>query len=222
MRVQANGRVEGTIGGGEFEKKVIVNAQSCLQTGIPGLFEHHLLHDHQMCCGGTVKVYVEPEMEQAQLYIFGAGHVGQALARMALEAGFSVTLFDDRPDYIAQAGQCQAQTLLGDFIHLAGQVPFGPNCYLAIMTYNHEIDRQLLAHCAPRQWAYLGFIGSKRKVMIAEKMLLSLNQLSPEEIGEIDMPMGLDIGAQGPVEIAISIMARLIMVKNNKTENDER
>jgi xanthine dehydrogenase accessory factor len=100
MIVFADGSIRGTIGGGELEKSVITQALSVLKSRRPVLHRHDLLHQHNMCCGGSVDVYIEPLMEKQKLYIFGAGHTGHALARHAQQLEFETVLIDDRKEYL--------------------------------------------------------------------------------------------------------------------------
>lgn len=218
MMVSEDGTVKGTIGGGSFEKKVIEDAIRQIEIGKPKLFEHHLLQEHEMCCGGTVKVYIEPEEEKKQLVIFGAGHVGQALAEQGIKAGFNVRVYDDREEYIQQIKDSTITTKRIDFIEAAGEIDYNKNTYIVILTYRHDIDRDLLRYCIKKDRAYLGFIGSKRKVFVTRKLLINEGIASETELDTVDMPIGFDIGAETPFEIAISIIAKLISVKN-KTNN---
>ena len=214
MKVYEDGRTEGTIGGGNFEKKVIEDAIEQMKTGEPRLFEHHLLQEHEMCCGGSVKVYIEPVVPKKQLIIFGAGHVGKALSELAIKADFEVTVVDDRPEYILSVNHPDVKTIEGNFIESLSNISFTQNTFSVILTYNHETDRKILKYCLEKPFGYLGFIGSKRKIIITKKRMLS-SGISEEKINAVDMPVGLNIHAETPFEIAISILAKLISVRNN-------
>ena len=102
MIVDEDGKIQGTIGGGDLEKKVIENALKTIENKTPQLFRHDLLHQHNMCCGGTVDIYIEPILKKDTLYIFGAGHTGQALAKFANELSFEVVVIDNRKEYLNQ------------------------------------------------------------------------------------------------------------------------
>lgn len=219
MHVFENGKIEGTIGGGALEKKVIEDALAQIKVGNPRLFEHQLLQQHNMCCGGMVKVYIEPEAQKNHLIIFGAGHVGQELANQAVKAEFDVTVFDDRPEYIQQITNETIEAQCLDFSDALKQISFGENTYIAILTYRHDIDRALLRYCLRKERAYLGFIGSQRKILVTRKMMLQEGIATEEELNKVDMPIGLNIGAESPFEIAVSIMAKLIEVKNQEQVN---
>lgn len=216
MRVFDDGKIEGTIGGGSFEKKVIEDALKQIKCGTPRLFEHHLLQEHEMCCGGSIKVYIEPVVPKKQLYIFGAGHVGQELALLAHQANFDVTVIDDRKEYLDQVADGQIKTELVSFEQALGRIQFTENTFIAILTYRHDIDRMILRYCLKRDWAYLGFIGSQRKIIITKKMIVEENLATMEDLERVDMPIGLPIGAETPFEIAVSIISKMISVKNSE------
>ncbi len=214
MIVNSDGSITGTIGGGDLEKKVITNALEALANRKPGLYRHDLLHQHSMCCGGTVNIYIEPQMEKMKLYIFGAGHTGQALSSLATDLGFDIYVIDARKEYIDQ--------ICGDKINkmnLHHQVAiqalkFDGNTFICIMTHDHAIDRDILGYCIGKPHRYLGMIGSHRKVEVTRKMFQDAKIASEDQLNRIDMPMGVPIHAQGPKEIALSILAKLIEVKN--------
>ena len=217
MIVYADGKIFGTIGGGGLEKNVITNAIELIGTRQPKLFRHDLLHQHGMCCGGTVEIYIEPIMKKNKLYIFGAGHTGQSLAKLAKDFDFETVLIDDRKEYIDECKLEEVNKMNLPFGQALKLLPFDEQTYICIMTYSHPIDRDILAFCAKKPFAYLGMIGSQRKVEMTKKMFTEGLNISSEELEKIDMPMGVDIGAEGPEEIALSIFAKLIAVKNKIT-----
>ena len=100
MLVFTDGTIFGTIGGGDLEKQVIAHALAVLKTKEPATFKHDLLHQHNMCCGGSVDIYIEPIMKKNKLYIFGGGHTGHALATYARDFDFEVVIIDDRKEYL--------------------------------------------------------------------------------------------------------------------------
>jgi xanthine dehydrogenase accessory factor len=214
MKVYEDGRIEGTIGGGNFEKKVIEDAVEQMKSGEPRLFEHHLLQEHEMCCGGSVKVYIEPVVPKKQLIIFGAGHVGKALSELAVKADFEVTVVDDRPEYILSVNHPEVKTIEGDFLESLKNISFSQHTFSVILTYNHDTDRKILKYCLENPFGYIGFIGSQRKIIITKKLMQSFG-ISEDKINAADMPVGLHIHAETPFEIAVSILAKLISVRNN-------
>lgn len=218
MIVCENGEIFGTIGGGELEKSVIKNALEQIKEGKSKIFRHDLLHHHNMCCGGTVDIYIDLIMKKNKLYIFGAGHIGQALAKHAINCDFEIFLIDDRKKPVISFPEAnELNTIHLPFEQALQVLPFDERTYICVMTYSHSIDRAILSFCVKKPFAYLGMIGSRRKVeMIKKKFMEGLN-ITEENMGKIDMPMGIDIGAEGPEEIALSILAKIIAVKNKKT-----
>jgi xanthine dehydrogenase accessory factor len=219
MLVYADGSIEGTIGGGDLEKKVIANAIETMQNGKPSTFKHDLLHQHNMCCGGSVEIYIEPIMKKNNLYIFGAGHTGHALAQYALQFDFEVFMIDDRKEMMEAISQKEINKLNLHYEQALPLLPFDDKTFIAIMTYSHPYDRDILAFCLKKPHAYLGMIGSRRKVEMTKKMFAEAGVGTMEELETVDMPMGLDIGAEDPDEIAISVLAKLIAVKNKVMAN---
>ncbi len=214
MLVYSDGSISGTIGGGELEKEVIVNAKEAIRKRQPSTYRHDLLHQHNMCCGGSVEIYIEPVMKKNKLYIFGAGHTGHALARYAVRFDFDVVIIDDRKDYLDEINLENVSKLNMHYSQALPLLPFDENTFITIMTYSHSFDRDILAFCLKKQNAYLGMIGSQRKVEMTKKMFEKGMIASTDELNAVDMPMGIDIGAKDPDEIAISILSKLIAVKN--------
>ena len=216
MLVYESGKFCGTIGGGNLEKKVIENALAVIKKNEPQLFRHDLLHQHSMCCGGTVDVYIEPIMKKNKLYIFGAGHTGQALAKYAVDMEFEVVMIDDRKEYIDQITIEGVNKMNLNFEQALSLLPFDKQTYITIMTYEHSIDRNILAFCIKKVYAYLGMIGSLRKVELTKKMFIESGLASKEKLDTVEMPMGLNKNSESPEEIAISILAKLIQTNNSK------
>lgn len=217
MIVCSNGKIFGTIGGGELEKVVIKNALGVIAGGKSCVFRHDLLHQHGMCCGGTVDIFIEPVMKKNKLYIFGAGHTGEALARFASGLEFETVLIDDRKEYMDACQLPGINKMHLPFKQALGLLPFDKQTYVCIMTYSHPIDREILAFCLKKPFAYLGMIGSRRKVEMTKKMFSEGLNISLLDLEKVDMPMGIDIGAEGPEEIALSILGKLISAKNKIT-----
>lgn len=216
MQVWEDGGIHGTIGGGNLEKKVIENAIQQIHVNRPKLFKHDLLHQHSMCCGGTVFIYIEPIRVDNKLYIFGAGHTGNALAELAVGLEFEVYVVDDRSSYLSDISASKVNKLEMHYNQILPSLPFDENTYVAIMTYEHAYDREILSHCIKQPHAYLGMIGSERKILLTRKMFLDGQLATEDELDRVDMPMGINIHAEGPKEIAVSIIAKLIEIKNAK------
>jgi len=213
MLVYADASIMGTIGGGELEKSVIAEALYVIKRRHPSLYRHDLLHRHNMCCGGSVDIFIEPIMEKERLFIFGAGHTGSALARHALLLDFEVYIIDDRKEYLDALTVAGVSKLNMHHSQALSVLPFSDRTYITIMTYSHPNDRDILAYCLRQPYAYLGMIGSQRKVEMTRKLFSEGLSVSMDELARVDMPMGEDIGAETPDEIAISILAKLIRVR---------
>ena len=216
MIVYKNGSIYGSIGGGALEKKVIGQALEVLKNNVAVVVTHNLVTELAMCCGGAVELFIEPIMNRKKLYIFGAGHCGKALAKFSIDLDFNVTLIDDR--YDAFDGMDSSECILIKEHHATAieALSFDENTFVVILTYDHSYDREILALTSKKKHGYIGMIGSSRKVEIAKKNLLSSDILNVQELNEIDMPIGFDIKAITPEEIAISILAKLIEVRNKK------
>jgi xanthine dehydrogenase accessory factor len=215
MLVLEDGSIHGTIGGGALEKSVIVQAMDIIRTRVPQTFRHDLLHQHSMCCGGSVDIYIEPIMSKQKLYIFGAGHTGHALARHAVMLEFEVVLIDDRKEFLSAIEITDVNKLHLQYEQALRLLPFDEHTYVCIMTYDHAYDRDILAYCIKKPYAYLGMIGSERKVELTKKMFAEAQIAATSELESVNMPMGEPIGAETPDEIAISILARMIQVRRN-------
>ncbi|MEW6467648.1 MAG: XdhC family protein [Bacteroidota bacterium] len=215
MLVDEKGQVFGTIGGGELERNVIGNAFEQIRSGTAKLFRHDLLHQHNMCCGGTVDVLIEPIFMRSKLYIFGAGHTGSALAEYAADLSFEIFLVDNRKEYLASCKKEGVNKVHLPFAKALQLLPFDEHTFVCIMTYSHAIDRDILLHCMKQPSAYLGMIGSRRKVEVTKRLFMQSGLCEERALEKVDMPMGMDIGAEGPHEIALSILAKVIEVKNS-------
>ncbi len=199
-----------------LKKKVIEQALEVLKNNTSKIVTHNLVSELAMCCGGTVELFIEPIMNRKKLYIFGAGHIGKTLAKFAPDLDFNVTLIDARYEAFEE-GDFTLSTLIKEHHATAiEKLNFDEHTFVVILTHNHAYDREILALTSKKAHAYIGMIGSERKVAIAKKNILASNILNEQEVNTIDMPIGIDIEAITPQEIAISILAKLIDVRNKK------
>jgi xanthine dehydrogenase accessory factor len=216
MLVYETGKISGSIGGGNLEKKVIQNAQEQIKKGEAKIFKHDLLHQHNLCCGGTVELFIEPLMPLKRLYIFGAGHTGQALAHLASNSGFEIYVVDDRSEYLSEISDVNINKLAVPYSQALPFLPLTDDCFVVIATYDHGFDRDILSYCLKKPHAYVGMIGSERKILLTRKMFIESGLACETDFEKIDMPIGIDINAETPYEIAVSILAKIIQVKNEK------
>jgi xanthine dehydrogenase accessory factor len=219
MLVFKDGDSYGTIGGGKIEKKIIEDALNVLQEKCPILLHYDLLKDLGMSCGGSMDIYIEPHLPMNRLLIFGAGHVGFALAQRAIEFDYDVTLIDNRAEYIDRIQGNSFRKLTGEYNDILPTLVFNEKTYITILTYSHTIDKQILGFCLGKPYAYLGMMGSHRKTIFTKRLLIEESPLNEDLLQNVDMPIGIGIKAEGPDEISISILAKLISVKNKKAVN---
>ena len=213
MLVYETGEIVGTVGGGAFEYKVIEQAQSAIKEGRPRRYAVHLTTDLGMCCGGAMEAYIDPLEAQLDLVIYGAGHVGLATAQMAQQAGFRITLVDSRPEFVdIETLPDQTVFLESDPVSIMDQLPWGSSAYHLIVTHDHALDQAIVEHALPRPCGWLGMIGSRAKVA---KFFIRLRAAGVDEalFEKLSAPVGLNIGAESPEEIAVSIVAELIRVR---------
>ncbi len=217
MIVYEDGSIEGTIGGGQLEMLTIKDAQAAIRTAKPIKQVYDLAKDLDMSCGGLTEMYIEPIVSDLKLYIFGSGHVGQAVARYAPDFDFQVTLFDSRDIVVKNCDNLNLEFIGKEYSRSIDNVVFDTNTFIVIATHSHESDEELLSICAQKESAYLGMIGSKNKIGQARKRLLENNTLTEQELDRVDMPIGISFNAVSPQEIAVSILAKMIDVKNTRT-----
>ncbi|MFH0897342.1 MAG: XdhC/CoxI family protein [Candidatus Bathyarchaeota archaeon] len=222
MLVYPNGEILGTVGGGSFEAKVISEALESIKCQEPKLFEFKLMQcdgvitDDQPICGGTMEVFIEPISVNPKLYIMGAGHIGQELAKIGKISGFRVIVIDDRIEFANKERFPDATEIhLMNFNKVADEINVDQLSYIVIVTRGHQYDRSVLEAFIKSKAAYIGMIGSKRKVKEVFQSLID-DGVDKELIDRVNAPIGLDIGSQTPSEIAISIMAQIIAHKYGK------
>jgi len=221
MLVLPDGSIHGTIGGGNFEKFVIEESLS-LFTGETGSSLKHFRFAQsgedstEMCCGGEAEVFMERFGKPKQLVVFGGGHVGSALVRLASDSPFQMTVVDDRKD-ILDRYPAGVTTILTDSEYQSCLPELDSGCFVVIVTRLHKIDRDVLEIVLKSDSAYVGMIGSKAKVA---KLFKSLEQsgVTKDTLATVHAPIGLNIGAEGPYEIAVSIMAELLSVLKKKVQ----
>ncbi len=213
MIVCRDGRIWGSIGGGRLEKDVIEEALPRLSDQAPWRKSFKLEKDLGMLCGGMVELLFEPFGAPERLLIFGGGHIGQALAPLAVQAGFSVVVIDDRPEFANRDRFPQADTVVAaSYPEALAGLTLRESDYIVIMTHGHDHDELVLEYCLSRPSRYLGMIGSTRKTRRIFDSLIEKGA-EPERIQGVHSPIGLDIGAETPFEIALSILAEVVAVR---------
>jgi len=220
MLVFADGRTIGTIGGGCYESDAALKARQALRSRQPELVRYELSDDlaeeSGLICGGQMDVYIEPLEPAAHLYLVGAGHVSACLGRFAAGTGFQVHVLDDRERFANRERFPDAQEILIDTIpDTLARLEWPANSFLVVVTRGHKYDLDALRAVAGRPFRYVGMIGSRAKVKRIFDELLA-GGCPADWLSQVRAPIGLDIGAVTPAEIAVSILAEIIATRNGK------
>jgi xanthine dehydrogenase accessory factor len=222
MLVFGDGRTVGTIGGGCYENDAFWKAREVLTSRRPTMVHYDLNDDFAeesgLICGGQMDVFIEPVEPSPQLYIIGAGHVGFHLARLAHSVGFRIHVIDDREKFANAERFPEAdQVVVDDIAAWLHKAELPPNAYAVVVTRGHRNDLDALRALAARDLRYVGLIGSKAKIKRIYDALLA-ESMPAECLRRVHAPIGLDIGAVTPEEIAVSILAELIAVKRGRID----
>ena len=221
MLVYADGRVVGTIGGGCYENESLRKAREVLKTRKACTVRYELADDFAaesgLICGGQMEVFIEPIEPSPTVYVFGAGHVGQFVGQVAHQAGVRVHVIDDREKLAHRARFPDAAEIVVDDIPawLASHT-LPSSAYGVIVTRGHRHDLDALRALANQNLRYLGLIGSRAKVKRIYDVLVEEGSVPVDRLATIHAPIGLDIGAVTPQEIAVSIVAELIAIRRGK------
>ena len=226
MIVLPDGSQMGTVGGGTLELAVAQAAREVLTQGKSRIVSFELNPEGKdslgMLCGGQVSVYIEYVGSRPLLYIYGAGHVGAALAALAATVGFEVSVMDDRPEFVTPARIPSAQHFMaGDFVELVRGAVYGPQGYHVILTDKHASDERVLRALLERgiDSRYIGMIGSRAKILEIFRHLVDAG-IDPARLAEVYAPIGIDHGGQTAEEIALAIAVELVAVRHDRTLAD--
>ncbi len=220
MLVYENGETLGTVGGGELERRVHVAALEAMQDGEARYLSYNMSDPSKGdpgICGGTVEVYVEPILPEPTLLLIGAGHVGKAVVHLAKWLGFRVLVVEDNPEF------CTPEHIPGgdEYLNLqmdeiAGRVAVNAQTYIVMATRGADLDAVALPDLLQSKAAYIGVIGSKRR-WLAAASLLQERGVDEAQYAHVHSPIGLEIQAETPEEIAVSIMAEVLMIRHGGT-----
>jgi xanthine dehydrogenase accessory factor len=217
MIVREGGLTEGTIGGGAVEHEARERALACLRDG-KSLFEEINLEAIGMSCGGSMKLYYEYIDRGRHLYLFGGGHVCQALVPMAVSLGYKVIVMDNRPEVAKrEIHPLAVEVHCGDLKELIEKTEFKTPAGVLIFTHKHLHDQDVLKAILKKDvnFSYIGMIGSKKKVHVTFDMLVK-EGISEEKVRAVYSPVGINIGADTPAEISISILAEMIALEKGR------
>jgi len=221
MLIYADASIIGTVGGGAMESKVIQSALEVLKTGQPQT-ETYQLNSLEAgdpgICGGIARIFIEPISALPTLLVIGGGHVGKAVAELGKWLGMRVILSDDRPEFCNEA---YVSGLDGYIVckpsEVVEQMKINSQTYIAAVTRGLPVDVDLFPALLRTDAAYIGLIGSRRRWSITAKMLHEHYGLTEAQLTRIHAPIGLELEAETPAEIAISILAEIIMIRRGGT-----
>ena len=219
MLVYADGTIVGSVGGGEMERQVIEQARAAIQEGQPRYLDYNLSTPERgdpMVCGGEMEIFVEPLVTTPTLVIAGAGHVGAACAELGKFLGFRVVVLDDRPEFLAREKFPTADELRpGDVVGELRRLEITAQTFVVLVTRAHTLDADLLRAVIHSPAAYIGMLGSKRRVLTVFDILRQ-EGISEAQLQRVHAPVGVEINAETPQEIAVSILAQIIQVKRSQ------
>lgn len=212
MLIGDDGRTVGTIGGGAIEHQVLDEALGLRAEGASVLLRTHLTQELGMCCGGEMSVFLERVAPAPRLFVFGAGYIAKPLAAIAAGCGFEVEVVDARAEWATEARFPTSRIAVRAPDTYAAALETTEADYAVIVTHDHALDQRLVQALLPRPLRFIGMIGSIPK---QRKFALRLRArgFADAEISKLRTPLGADIGAQSPEEIAVSVMAELIAVR---------
>lgn len=220
MLVYADGRIAGSVGGGEVEARIVNEALQSLEDGRTRVLKYSMVDPQKGdpgVCGGQLEVLVEPILPKPLLVVIGGGHVGKAVAHLAKWLGFRVAVSDDRKEFCTPEAIPDADEFYPvPMEELPKQLKITPYTYLVLTTRGVTVDVPGLPELIRTPAAYIGVIGSKRRWLTTRKSLLEQG-LTEEMLSRVHSPLGLELNAETPEEIAVSIMAEIIMLRNGGT-----
>ncbi len=220
MLVYPDGHFIGTVGGGEVESRVIVEALQALKDGSPRCLSYNMIDPKRGdpgICGGQLEIFVEPIRPQPMLVVLGGGHVGKAVAKLAHWMGYTVAVNDDRPEYCTPEANPDADLFYPvPMADLPKHLEITPNTYLVLTTRGMPVDVDGLPALLDTKAAYIGLIGSKRRWLSTRKALVD-SGIPEEKLNRVFSPIGLEMNAETPEEIAVSIMGEITLLRNGGT-----
>ena len=219
MLIYADGRTVGTVGGGGVEARVIEEAKAAIAGGESRELDYRLVDEQRGdpgICGGDMRIFVEVLTPRPTLLIVGGGHVGQAVAELGAFLGYRIAIVDERPEMVTPERFPWAEArLAGDPAQEIESFPLTGHTYVVMVTPHHALDERVLAVLAGQPVGYVGLIGSRRRT--AHTFERAREAGVPEELLEqVHTPVGLDIGAETPKEIAVSIIGEIIAVQRGR------
>ena len=224
LLVREDGSLVGTVGGGCVEAEVWTAARQVIQEEKPQKLTFNLnqdpSYDSGLLCGGTLEVFIEPILPTPYLYIFGAGHVSLSLSKVATLAGFGTLVLDDRDTYANRERFPEAVEIYADdYEKIFERLLPNSSSFVIAVTRGHRDDMRVLRWAVGTPARYIGMIGSRRKVLEIVKYLEEHEGISKSQLERVHAPIGLEIGAVTPEEIAVSVVAEMIAVRRNALQD---
>jgi xanthine dehydrogenase accessory factor len=222
MLVYPDGHFIGTVGGGEVETRIVQEALEAIKEGHPRLISYDMVDPSKGdpgVCGGQLEVYVEPILSPATVVIIGGGHVGKAVAHLARWLGFRVAVSDDRAEFCTPEANPDADAFYPvPMAELPSHLKITQQTSLVLTTRGSAVDIAGLPALLDSPAGYIGVIGSRRRWMVTRKALLDAG-MAAEKLDRVHSPIGLELNAETPEEIAVSILAEIIMLRNGGSGN---
>lgn len=223
MLVRADGTILGTIGGGCVEAEVWTAAREVMETGKPRRLQFSLgqdaAYDEGLICGGQLEVFIEPIEPQNRALIFGAGHISKSLAQLTGLLGFHTSVIDNREAFANRERFPEADSVVaGEYEEVFPALDVNSSSYIIVVTRGHRDDMRVLRWAVTTTARYIALIGSKRKVINVVKEL-EKEGVPRSSFDRVYGPMGLNIGALTPEEIAVSVAAEIVAVRRNAASN---
>ncbi len=221
MLVYPDGTFIGTVGGGEVESRVIEEALKALEEGTNRVVSYKMVSPEKGdpgICGGQLEVFVEPILARPTVVVVGGGHVGKAVGHLASWLGYYVVVTDDRPEWCTPEMHPDANDLIvAPMAELTERMEITPQTYLVLTTRGVKVDVPGMPNLIRSQAAYIGVIGSKRRWITTRKQILAETDITEEELNRVHSPVGLELNAETPEEIAVSIMAEIMLLRKGGT-----
>ncbi|GAB4251450.1 MAG: XdhC/CoxI family protein [Acidobacteriota bacterium] len=220
MLIREDGTSLGSVGGGCVEGEVWQQAREVLREGRPRVVRFDLNADDAaedgLVCGGSVEIFLEPIMSDPKLVILGAGHLGQALARLGHFIGFETIVVDDREQFANRERFPDAKEIyVLPFSQVAESVPIDGESYVVVVTRGHQYDLVATEQAVRTPARYVGLVGSRRKIKLIVEDLLARG-IPPKAFENLYSPIGLDIGSETPEEIAVAVIAEIIALRKGQ------
>jgi xanthine dehydrogenase accessory factor len=220
MLIYPDGKFIGSVGGGEMESRIITEALDAYNSGKSKILQYSLVKPQEGdpgICGGQVEVYVEPILPKPKLIVVGAGHVGKALVHLGRWLDYNVLLSDDRPEFCNPEMTPEANAYhVIPMAEIPKNITIDPFTYIVLTTRGSSVDIEGLEPLLETNAGYIGIIGSKRRWALTRKTLIERG-VPEEKLSRVHSPIGLDLKAETPEQIAVSIIAEIMMLQYHGT-----